>query len=73
MDLPQDCLLSITVDGIVILDRTSKEILKSFSFNDIIRWGVSETMISFDVGTIVRNDQYCFELEKYRESVIKRL
>lgn len=70
LDLPRDCYLALSPNGVTICDQTSKEILKSYTLNEIIRWGYSDDVFTIDVGTLVSNDQLSFKIEKNEYGVM---
>lgn len=70
MDLPRDCYLALSPSSVTICDQTSKDILKSYSLNEIIRYGYTEDIFTIDVGTLVSNDQLSFKIEKNEYGVM---
>lgn len=70
LDLPRDCYLALSPSSVTICDQTSKDILKSYSLNEIIRYGYTEDIFTIDVGTLVSNDQLSFKIEKNEYGVM---
>jgi hypothetical protein len=58
---PNDIALAINRDGIHILDRTTKQILKSHPYNSISNWSPSESAFTIIAGSLVKPMRLVFE------------